>query len=146
MRESKILQAIRDKCNTGGVRLWRNSVGVGLQISHKNSAQSQAVINECIKLAESRGCHAQRMAFGLSKGSGDLIGYRRVGDIAQFVSVEVKTETGRIRPEQVAWMDHLNSVGALALVARSVEDARQGLTGVLTMCHSHGLAEGLRRV
>jgi hypothetical protein len=132
MRESKILQQIRDQYNTGGVRLWRNNVGTGLQISHKNSAIAQATISACIALAESRGCHAQRLAYGLGKGSGDLIGYRRVGEIAQFISLEVKTDTGRVRPEQTAWLNHLNSAGALAAVVRSVDDARKALDNGLS--------------
>jgi hypothetical protein len=135
MRESKILVAIRDACNNGPVRLWRNSVGTALAINHKSPGAKQAIINACIELCEKRGGFAQRMSFGLCEGSGDLIGYRKlvigpehVGmTIAQFASCEVKNETGPVRPEQTNWLTHINSVGGLAFVARSVDDSRQAL-------------------
>lgn len=135
MRESKILVSIRDACNNGATRLWRNSVGNALAINHKSPGAKQAIINACIELCEKRGGFAQRMSFGLCEGSGDLIGYRQlvigpehVGmTIAQFASCEVKNETGRVRPEQAAWLKHINSVGGTAFVARSVEEARKAL-------------------
>jgi hypothetical protein len=135
MRESKILVAIRDACNNGATRLWRNSVGTALAVNHKHPYTKQAIISACIKLAEDRGGFAQRMSFGLAEGSGDLIGYRQIVigpehvgmTIAQFASCEVKNETGRARPEQIRWLAHINSVGGVAFLARSVEDARQAL-------------------
>jgi hypothetical protein len=132
MRESKILMAIRDACNRGPVRLWRNNVGTALVINHSNPGMKQAIINACIELAERRSAFAQRMSFGLAEGSGDLIGYRQVTvteemvgmTIAVFVSCEVKTDTGRVRPEQANWLAHISGAGGLAFVARSVEDAK----------------------
>lgn len=137
MRESKILIAIRDAFNRGSVRLWRNNVGTALVINHKHAQTKQSIISACIKLAESRGAFAQRMSFGLFEGSGDLIGYRQIEiteamigtKIAVFTSCEVKTETGRVRPEQENWLAHINSVGGIAFVARSVEEAREALYG-----------------
>ena len=135
MRESKILMSIRDACSKGAVRLWRNNVGTALVINHTHSFTKQAIISDCIRLAEQRGAFAQRMSFGLAEGSGDLIGYRQVTvtpemvgqTVAVFVSCEVKTETGRVRPEQVNWLTHINGAGGLAFVARSVEDAKKVL-------------------
>lgn len=135
MRESKILMAIRDACNRGNVRLWRNNVGTALVINHSNPGTKQAIINACIELAEKRGAFAQRMSFGLAEGSGDLIGYRQVtitpemigSRIAVFVSCEVKTDTGRVRPEQVNWLAHISGAGGVAFVARGVEDAKKVL-------------------
>jgi hypothetical protein len=103
----------------------------------------QAIINACMELAERRGAFAQRMSFGLCEGSGDLIGYRQVEiteamigtKIAVFVSCEVKTETGRVRPEQVNWLAHINGAGGLAFIARSVEDAREALDKPLSACN-----------
>ena len=140
MRESKILNAIRDACNNGPVRLFRNNVGTALVVNHKHPQTKQAIISACIKLAESRGAFAQRMSFGLTEGSGDLIGYRQITvtpemvgkQVAIFTSCEVKTETGRVRPEQENWLAHINSVGGLAFVARSVEDAKKVLDSHLS--------------
>ena len=143
MRETKILIAIRDAFNRGPTRLWRNNVGTALVINHSNPGMKQAIINACMELAERRGAFAQRMSFGLCEGSGDLIGYRQVviteamigTKIAVFVSCEVKTETGRVRPEQVNWLAHINGAGGLAFIARSVEDAREALDKPLSACN-----------
>ena len=78
------------------------------------------------------------MQFGLCKGSADLIGWtsrtitpEMVGQqVAIFTSIEVKTPTGRIRPEQKTWLDAVVKAGGIAAVARSVADCeRLGLTG-----------------
>jgi hypothetical protein len=69
--------------------------------------------------------------FGLARGSADLIGWRTititpdmVGQrIAVFTSIEVKTERGRIRPEQQAWLGCVQAAGGIGGVARSVADA-----------------------
>ena len=71
--------------------------------------------------------------FGLCKGSADLIGWKRVTitpemvgqQVAVFTSIEVKTPTGRIRPEQQQWLEAVQAAGGIAGVARSVEDAQR---------------------
>lgn len=71
--------------------------------------------------------------FGLARGSADLIGWRTlvvtpemVGQrIAVFTSIEVKTERGRIRPEQQAWIGCVQAAGGIAGIARSIADATQ---------------------
>ena len=98
--EQTIQQEIRIACSTGATRLWRNNTG-------------------------------RPVSFGLCKGSADLIGYRSITitpemvgqQVAVFTSIEVKTPTGRIRPEQRAWMETVQAAGGIAGVARSVEDA-----------------------
>ncbi|HEP5951468.1 TPA: VRR-NUC domain-containing protein [Streptococcus pyogenes] len=57
---------------------------------------------------------------GLPKGFSDLFGFRPDG---QIFFIEVKNETGRVRPEQKKFMEVMASKGALVGVARSVEDA-----------------------
>lgn len=73
------------------------------------------------------------VTFGLAKGSADLIGWRTVTigpehigqRLAVFTSIEVKTPTGRIRPDQHAWLAAVQSAGGIAGIARSVPDALQ---------------------
>ena len=110
--EQSIQQHIRIACSTGATRLFRNNTG---------TLKDQ---------------HGRPVQFGLCKGSADLIGYRTITitpdmlgqQVAVFLSIEVKTPTGRIRPEQQAWMDTVQAAGGIAGVARSVEDALRIMT------------------
>jgi hypothetical protein len=80
------------------------------------------------------------VTFGLARGSADLIGWRTivvtpdmVGQrIAVFTSIEVKTPTGRVRPEQQAWLDVVLRGGGIAGIARSVTDAQLLLSNLPT--------------
>ena len=107
MSEQQIQQHIRLTCSTGDTRLFRNNTGT---------------------LKDQNGRPVQ---FGLCKGSADLIGWKRVTvtpdmvgqQVAVFLSIEVKTPTGRIQPEQQQWLDAVQAAGGIAGVARSVDDA-----------------------
>jgi hypothetical protein len=109
--EQSIQQHIRLRCSRGPVRLFRNNTGT---------------------LYDRQGRPVQ---FGLAKGSADLIGWTTrtitpdmVGQrIAVFTSIEVKAPTGRVSPEQQAWLAAVQAAGGIAGVARSVKDA-EGLT------------------
>ena len=59
---------------------------------------------------------------GLPKGFSDLFGFRSDGRI---FFIEVKNETGKVRPEQEKFIEQMRKRGALAGVARSVEDAME---------------------
>jgi hypothetical protein len=48
--------------------------------------------------------------------------------VAVFTSIEVKTPTGRLRPEQQQWLNAVQAAGGIAGVARSVEDAQRIMT------------------
>ena len=69
--------------------------------------------------------------FGLAKGSADLVGWKTIKvtpdmvgtEIAQFVSLEIKTPDGRLTKQQKAWLDAVLKSGGIADVARSPEDA-----------------------
>lgn len=77
--------------------------------------------------------HGRPVQFGLCKGSADLIGWRTVTitpdmvgqQVAVFTSIEVKTPTGKLRPEQQQWLNVVQANGGIAGVARSVMDALQ---------------------
>jgi len=105
--EQQIQQEIRLACSTGDTRLFRNNTGT------------------------LRDQHGRPVQFGLCKGSADLIGWRTVTvtpemvgqQLAVFLSIEVKTPTGRLRPEQRQWLDAVQAAGGIAGVARSVSDA-----------------------
>ena len=110
--EQTIQQQIRLACGTGSTRLFRNNTGT---------------------LRDQQGRPVQ---FGLAKGSADLIGWRTIAigpehigqRIAVFTSIEVKTPTGRVSPEQRQWLEAVQTAGGIAGVARSVEDALRIVT------------------
>jgi hypothetical protein len=126
--EQSIQQHIRLTCSRGPVRLYRNNTGT------------------------LRDQHGRPVSFGLAKGSADLIGWRTVTitpemvgqQVAVFTSIEVKTPTGRVKPEQQQWLDAVQAAGGIAGVARSVEDA-QALTaepdGVPSTSHQQSTSQ-----
>ena len=73
----------------------------------------------------------QWVQFGLAKGSSDLIGFKTIKitpemigqEIAQFVSLEIKTERGKLSDIQQNWLQKVKSSGGIVGVARTVKDA-----------------------
>lgn len=109
--EQSIQQHIRLACSKGLTRLFRNNVG---------------------RLPDPRS--GRWVEFGVGgKGAGDLLGWRTITitpdmvgtQLAVFTSIEVKSPTGRVRPEQKTWMDAVQAAGGVAGIARSVKDAQQ---------------------
>lgn len=108
MREIDLMDRIHGLSN-GDIRLFRNNVGMAFT------------------------SHGTPVRFGLHKGSPDLIGWKRVTvtpemvgkTVAVAIGIEVKTERGRSTPEQTHFLEHMQNFGALAGIARSVEDAHE---------------------
>lgn len=104
--ETTILRRVWKAASALGWTLFRNNIGLAIYPD------------------------GSRVQYGLCPGSSDLVGWRTVRitadmvgqDIAQFVGVEVKTATGRLRKEQRNWLDRARSAGALVIVARGEED------------------------
>jgi hypothetical protein len=69
--------------------------------------------------------------FGLAKGSSDLVGFKTIKitpemigqEVAQFVSIEIKTERGKLTEVQQNWLQKVKSSGGIVGVARSIQDA-----------------------
>ena len=74
-------------------------------------------------------------SFGLRKGSADLIGWVRIAHIAVFLSIEIKTAKGLLRPEQQQWMKNVNESGGIAFVARNEAEALKKLNEHITARH-----------
>lgn len=66
---------------------------------------------------------------GLPKGHPDLYGFRWVDN--QVFYIEVKTETGKPRPDQIRFHEFLASHGVIHGIARSVQDALMIVDGSL---------------
>lgn len=124
MSEHEIQQRILIACGSGSVRLWRNNTGVGWagQATKVTPGNRQAIAAALrpgdVVIRQGRPLHA-----GLCVGSSDLIGYRQVDGVAQFVALEVKSATGRASKEQSQFLEHITAAGGCAGVVRSVADA-----------------------
>ena len=97
--ETALVKRIQIALALEGVKLFRNHVGA---------------------LFDANG---RMVKYGLGTGSSDLIGWRPVGELGQFVAIEVKTETGVVSKDQELFIEAVNRDGGLAFVARSVEEA-----------------------
>ena len=125
MTEHITQQRILLACGSGDTRLWRNNVGTGWAGAATKVQRRGMVAVEPgdVVIRQGRPLHA-----GLCVGSSDLIGYRVVDGVAQFVALEVKSATGRPTAQQTQFLDHITSAGGCAGIVRSVEDA-QSLLG-----------------
>jgi hypothetical protein len=125
MSEHEIQQRILLACGSGTTRLWRNNVGTGwagpaTKITPGNiRAVAAALRPGDVVVRQGRPLHA-----GLCVGSSDLIGYRQVDGVAQFVALEVKSATGRPTAEQTRFLDHIQAAGGVSGIARSIDAAR----------------------
>jgi hypothetical protein len=132
MSEHVIQQRILLSCGKGPTRLFRNNVGTGwagqaTKVTPGNLRGVAAALQPGdVVIRQGRPLHA-----GLCVGSSDLIGWRSrvvtpemVGQtLAQFVAIEVKSETGRTTPQQDQFLSQIQAVGGCGGVARSVEAA-----------------------
>lgn len=101
------------------VRLFRANVGAGWVGTVAERTTRRLVL-----------ANYRRFDTGLPKGMPDLIGFRRNADgRAQFAFIEVKTPTGRARPEQKHMIEFLLAHGAVGGIARSAEEAVSILRG-----------------
>ena len=91
------------------------------------------IMNACMVALSEAGCLVWRqntgayqdqsgrlIRYGLCPGSGDIVGLCEDG---KFLSVEVKTKTGRVSPAQEAFIAAVRRRGGRAGVARSPEEA-----------------------
>lgn len=102
MTEQKIQNEIILAINQRGHRLFRANAGKVITRD-----------NRVIKL--------------LPKGFPDTFGYRKSD--GKFIAIEVKTESGRLRPEQKKFKTFAETQNILYGVARSVEDAIEIVEG-----------------
>ena len=105
-----------------------------IRIALGTNPDVRAFRNQCGALPDPR--TGRLVTFGLARGSADLIGWRTITitpdmvgtRLAVFTSIEVKTATGRVRPEQQAWLEAVHQAGGIAIIARSVPDAELALS------------------
>lgn len=76
------------------------------------------------------------MAPGYIKGTPDIIAIPPAHHGVPVIMVEVKGARGRVSPHQAQMIDRINSIGHVAVVARSIDEARTALVarGVPVRC------------
>jgi hypothetical protein len=70
------------------------------------------------------------IVYGLCNGSSDLIGWTSIEitpdmlgkKLAVFSAIEVKTETGKLSPEQKIFLENVKNAGGIAKICRKLED------------------------
>lgn len=114
--ESEVLRAIHARLGSRpDVRLWRVNVAVAVPISQA-----------CPR------CRPKAIRFGLP-GMADLLGI--VAPSGRMLSVEIKSEEGRMSKEQVAWSEMVTKFGGVSLApVRSVDMAEAMLEEAM---HAH---------
>jgi hypothetical protein len=70
------------------------------------------------------------IVYGLCPGSSDLIGWTSIEitpemigkKIAVFTAFEIKTEKGKVSPEQKIFLENVKNAGGLGKIIRNIED------------------------
>ena len=113
--ETNLVKKIQIAFSRLGARVFRNNVGM---------------------LEDKRG---MKVRYGLCTGSSDLIGWTPVvitqamvgSRVAVFTSVEAKSDKGKLRPEQMAWLTVIEAAGGIAMLVRSESEATIMLSKML---------------
>jgi hypothetical protein len=121
MKESPLAKKILLKIGSmPGIRIFRNNVGLAYQGKTEFFENPRRVVIKNFRMIK----------FGLLVGSGDYIGWKTVTitpdmvgkKIAQFLSVEVKTETGVRSEEQKNWAEIVRFNGGIAVFIDDLEN------------------------
>ncbi len=107
LSSSALVDKVMVACGSGRARTFRNNVGIA---EYPNGS---------------------KVAYGLGKGSSDVVGVLSVTVTPEMVGHKVavwfvhecKTGRGELTNEQSAFLDTMQGLGAIAAVVRSVEDA-----------------------
>ena len=113
--QNTIRNAIADHCHA-----FRVNVGTGW------TGDARRLPNGNVLIANPR-----PLSSGLPAGFSDLFGWRTVeitedmvgSEVAVFVALEVKSETGKASTQQIAFIDAVRRSGGLAGIVRSPEEA-----------------------
>jgi len=131
MNEGDLMRSIMLRLGQiNGVRLFRNNVATAWVGASKMFTKKETVNVESgdVLIKNARVLHA-----GLCKGSSDIIGLKSViitaemvgRPIAVFMTVEVKTKTGRATVEQVAFTEMVNKFGGIGLIVKTEDEAEE---------------------
>jgi len=124
LNETALGKKIQIALSRAGARVFRNNVGTAWTGKKRTRIKNDVIIQD-----------ARIIKYGLFPGSGDYIGFipktitpDMVGQrVALFVSCEIKTKTGPIQKNQEKWMNFIQENGGIAFVARSPDEAIEGV-------------------
>jgi hypothetical protein len=114
-------------------RIFRNNTGKGVCGSRYERAARQETVT--LNPGDWVVRNGRMVDFGLCHGAGDFVGWDSITItpsmagliLAVFLSIEVKDAKGAVRPEQATWANNVRAAGGKAIIARSVEDAVNGI-------------------
>lgn len=112
------MRQIQLRASELGHRLFRNNSGVGWVGEQVRTRYSQLIMVHPgdVVIRQARALHA-----GLTPGSSDLIGLTSAG---QFIACEVKAPKGRVAENQESFLEMVQRMNGLGIVAKTVEDFR----------------------
>jgi len=132
MSEKRKMHEIMIALTKVAARVFRNHVGLAYQgRAQRFSRPGTVEVDQGDVLIR----QARTVRAGLVVGSSDLVGWQQItiGEldigrtIAQFVACEVKDDDGVLEPEQSQFLQVVKDSGGVAIVARSAEDAVNGI-------------------
>lgn len=125
MTESSLYSPILQACSQGNTRIFRQNAGLSWQGEVIKQTREILILRNPrpIKL----GCAGMADLGGLTSViiTPDMIGQR----IGIDIQLEVKSRTGRARPEQINYIDTMLRLGARAGIVRSVDEALAVILG-----------------
>lgn len=132
-KESNILKLLSVKLSQLRVSIFRNNVGTGWVGETFKIAKPTILILNGKPVQITTGDliikNPRPLRAGLHEGSSDLIGWKTVEitpemigkKVAIFVSIEGKTDFGRISNTQAIWLQNVKNAGGIGYVCRNME-------------------------
>ena len=120
MKESKLLKKIHIDFVDENTRLFRNNVGTAFQGKHSFLEDGGLLLQ-----------YPRRIKFGLCIGSSDIIGFKSIKitedmvgqNVAVFTALEIKGDSGKVTNDQSDFLNMVDTMGGLAGIVRTPEDA-----------------------
>ena len=104
-----------------GVRIFRNNTGNAIAGARYIRIDKPTTVT--LQAGDWIVKNGSRVQYGLCVGSSDLIGWREVDGVGQFLAVEVKSPKGVVSAEQENFLRVVREHGGCGIVARSTEEA-----------------------
>lgn len=125
MNETNIVRTIMIAASKAGARLWRYNAGMAWAGKTARHADGSITIRQPRPFHGVVEGHSDTAGFVPVTITSDMVGQT----FARAVYVEVKTDSGRVSPQQRAFIVMARSMGALAGVARSDDDVARIIRG-----------------